>query len=576
MTSTKRITLTTLLLAATLHSTGAAAAPADVVNNSTLNNALFYQLLVGELSAQNDDPGLAYSLILDAARKSNSERLYERAVELALSTRNGESALQAAHAWSRAFPKSAEANRYVIQILVGLNKLGELPDAIQRGLSATPSKERPAAIATVSRYLSRASDKPAAASVMEQGTAAELGNPVTGPAAWSAIGALRLLAGDNNGAVEAARRGNALNVKSDDLAALALALMDAKLPEGEEMIRKTLAGKPSAEIRMAYIRRLLDAQRNGEAYSQLLLLTQLAPEFPDGWIVRGSLEMQDKKTTAAEASLKHYVSLVTAKAGYDESAGTDRGLVQAYLLLSQIAEQEKRLDDARTYLDRINSSQDILRVQTLRANLLAKQGKIEDARILLRDTPELQPSDARAKLNAEVQLLRDNKLFAQAYALLNQALQNDPDDADLAYDQAMVAEKLGKTAEMEQLLRQVIAAKPDHHHAYNALGYGLADRGDKLPEARQLIAKALAFAPTDPFIIDSLGWVEFRSGNLDEALRLLQGAYKTKPDAEIAAHLGEVLWAMGRKAEAQGIWNEGMGLNPDNETLIETVKRLVK
>jgi Flp pilus assembly protein TadD len=140
----------------------------------------------------------------------------------------------------------------------------------------------------------------------------------------------------------------------------------------------------------------------------------------------------------------------------------------------------------------------------------------------------------------------------------------------------MVAEKLGKTAEMEQLLRQVIAAKPDYHHAYNALGYGLADRGEKLPEARQLITKALSFAPNDPFIIDSLGWVEFRSGNLDEALRLLQGAYKTKPDAEIAAHLGEVLWAMGRKAEAQSIWNEGVGLNPDNETLIETVKRLVK
>ncbi|MFM2051868.1 MAG: hypothetical protein RL682_2359, partial [Pseudomonadota bacterium] len=454
----KRITLTTLLLAAALQSGGATAAPTDAVNNSNLNSALFYQLLIGELSAQSDDPGLAYSLILDAARKSNSEQLYERAVELALSIRNGESALQAAQAWSRAFPKSAEANRNVIHILVGLNKMGELPDAIQRGLSVTPSKERAAAIAAVSRYLSRATDKPAAANVMEQGAAAELGNSVTGPAAWSAIGALRLLAGDNTGAVAAARRGNALNVRSDDLAALALALMDAKLPEGEEMIRKTLADAPSAEIRMAYIRRLLDAHRNAEAYSQLLLLTRQAPGFPDGWVVRGSLEMQDKKTAAADASLKHYVSLMTAKAGYDESADTDRGLVQAYLLLSQIAEQEKRLDDARTYLDRINSSQDILRVQTRRANLLAKQGKIEDARILLRDTPELQPSDGRAKLNAEVQLLRDYKLFAQAYLLLNQALQNDPNDADLAYDQAMMAEKLGKTAEMEQLLRQVIAA----------------------------------------------------------------------------------------------------------------------
>jgi tetratricopeptide (TPR) repeat protein len=576
MRSLKRITLTTLLLAAMLHSAGAATAPEDTVNNSNLSSALFYQLLVGEISAQNGDTASAYSLMLDAARKGNSERLYERAVELALSTRNGESALQAAQAWAKAFPKSAEANRYVIQILVGLNKMAELPDAIQRGLATAPSKERAAAIATISRFLSRSNDKKLAASVMEQGAAADLLNPVTGPAAWSAIGALRLLAGDNAGAVEAARRGNALNVKSDDLAALALALMDAKVPEGEEMVRKTLAGKTSPEIRLAYIRRLLDTQRNPEAYSQVLTLTQQAPEFADGWIVRGSLEVQDKKATAAEASLKRYVSLVAAKTGNAESAGTDRGLVQAYLLLSQLAEQDQRFNDARAYLDRIDSSQDLIRVQTRRANLLAKQGKMEDARALLRGTPELQPSDARAKLNAEVQLLRDYKLFEQAYALLAQALQRDPKDADLAYDQAMVADKLGKTAEMEQLLRQVIAAKPDYHHAYNALGYGLADRGEKLPEARQLITKALEFAPNDPFIVDSLGWVEFRSGNLAEALRILQGAYKARPDAEIAAHLGEVLWAMGSKAQAQAVWKEGMALNADNETLLETVKRLVK
>lgn len=576
MRSLKRLTLTTLLLAATLHSAGAATAPEDAVNNSNLISALFYQLLVGEISAHNGDTASAYSLMLDAARKGNSERLYERSVELALSTRSGESALQAAQAWAKAFPKSAEANRYVIQILVGLNKIAELPEAIQRGLSTAPSKERAAAIATVSRYLSRATNKALAASVMEQGVAAELGNPVTGPAAWSAIGALRLLAGDNTGAIEAARRGNALNVKSDDLAALALALMDAKLPEGEEMIRKTLAGKPSPEIRMAYIRRLLDAQRNAEAYSQVLTLTQQSPEFADGWIVRGSLEVQDKKAVTAEASLKQYVRLVTAKADKVESAGTDRGLVQAYLLLSQLAEEDKRFDDARAYLDRIDSSQDTMRVQTQRARLLAKQGKMEEARILLRGTPELQPGDARAKLNAEVQLLRDYKLFAQAYTVLAQALQRDPKDADLVYDQAMVADKLGKTEEMEQLLRQVIAIKPDYHHAHNALGYGLADRGEKLPEARQLITKALEFAPNDPFIVDSLGWVEFRSGNLDEALRLLQGAYQARPDAEIAAHLGEVLWAMGRKAQAQAVWKEGMALNADNESLLETVKRLVK
>lgn len=576
MTSLKRRTLTTLLLTVALHSASAATPAADAVNNSNLGSALFYQLLVGEISAQNGDTASAFSLMLDAARKSNSERLYQRAVELALTSRSGESALQAAQAWTRAFPKSAEANRYVIQILVGLNRMADLPDAIQRGLSTAPTKERAAAIAAVSRYLSRATNKPLAASAMEQGTAAELNNPVTGPAAWSAIGALRLLANDTAGALEAARRGNVLNAKSDDLAALALALMDAKVPEGEEMIRKTLSGKASPEIRMAYARRLLDAQRNAEAYGQVLTLTQQAPDFADGWLVKGSLEAQDKKNLQAEASLKHYVNLVSPKAANAPPTGTERGLAQAYLLLAQLAEQDKRLGDAQVYLDRIESSQDVIRVQTRRAHLLAKQGKMDEARALLRNTPELQPGDARAKFNAEVQLLRDYKQFAAAYALLSQASARTPQDADLLYDQAMVAEKLGKNEETEQLLRQVIAAKPDYHHAYNALGYGLADRGVKLPEARQLIMKALEFAPNDPFIIDSLGWVEFRSGNRDEALRILQGAYKARPDAEIAAHLGEVLWALDRKDQALTVWKEGMALNPDNETLLETMKRLVQ
>jgi tetratricopeptide (TPR) repeat protein len=139
---------------------------------------------------------------------------------------------------------------------------------------------------------------------------------------------------------------------------------------------------------------------------------------------------------------------------------------------------------------------------------------------------------------------------------------------------AMVAEKMGNTAEMERLLRSIITAQPDYHHAYNALGYSLADRGIQLPEAKQLILKALEYAKDDPFIMDSLGWVEFRSGNFEEALRLLKAAFLSKPDAEIAAHLGEVLWALDQHQDAIDVWKKGSLLNPDNETLTETLKRL--
>jgi Flp pilus assembly protein TadD len=243
-------------------------------------------------------------------------------------------------------------------------------------------------------------------------------------------------------------------------------------------------------------------------------------------------------------------------------------------LLAQVAEQTQRPEEASAYLARINSPQDALRVQTRRATLLARQGKLDEARALIRATPETQADDARAKLSTEVQLLRDFKQFSAAYQLLQEGVQRFPKDVGMAYDLAMLAEKLNKLPEMEQLLRRVIAEQPDYHHAYNALGYSLADRNLRLTEARQLITKALEFAPNDPFIVDSLAWVEFRSGNLSEAKRLLEQAYANRQDAEIAAHLGEVLWAMGLRDQATALWRKALDENKDNDTLQETVRRL--
>jgi tetratricopeptide (TPR) repeat protein len=269
--------------------------------------------------------------------------------------------------------------------------------------------------------------------------------------------------------------------------------------------------------------------------------------------------------------LKKYVELAQEQRSGEERS---RGLAQAYLQLAQIAEKRKDFNAANGWLDRIENSQDLMAAQSRRASILAGQGKLDDARKLIRAIPERTPAEARMKLTAEVQLLRERKQYRPAFDLLAQASAKDPRDVDMLYDQAMLAEKLDNLPEMERLLRQVIALKPDYHHAYNALGYSLAERGVRLPEARQLIQKALEFVPDDPFISDSLGWVEFKMGNRAEALRILQAAYKSRPDAEIAAHLGEVLWAMGQRDRAQSVWKEGLLVAPDNETLQETLKRL--
>ena len=538
---------------------------------TALDAELFYQLLLGELDAQGAEPAAGYALILDAARKTNDPALYQRAVDMAFQARSGDAALQAAKAWKQAYPTSREANRYVLQILVALNRVPESADPLKAEIALADPKERNAALGAVPRIYARVSDKKQAATVVEQALADYLAQPATAAAAWTAVGRLRLAAEDSAGALEAARRGQAISPRNEGPALLALELMDPKLPQAEDVVKRYMEGKPLPEMRMGYARALLDQQRYGDASQQLKIVTTEKPDYPEAWLVQGTLQLQDNQDAAAEASLKRYIELAKSQRSGEEKS---RGLAQAYLSLSRIAEKRKDYAMAGAWLDRIDNQQDLIAAQQRRASILARQGKLEEGRKLLRSLPERNPGDARLKLLAETQLLRDNQKYKAAYDLLAKANAKPPIDPDLLYDQAMLAEKMNDLPDMERLLREVIAAKPDYQHAYNALGYSLAERNLRLPEAKELVQKALALAPGDPYISDSLAWVEYRMGNKAEALRILDTAYKARPDADIAAHLGEVLWSMGQRDRAQAIWKEGLLLNSENDTLQETLKRL--
>jgi Flp pilus assembly protein TadD len=183
------------------------------------------------------------------------------------------------------------------------------------------------------------------------------------------------------------------------------------------------------------------------------------------------------------------------------------------------------------------------------------------------------PQDARLKALAISQWLREDKQINAALTIIEQALAKFPADTDLQSELAMLCEKLGRFDQMESLLRGIMKVKPNDAHAFNALGYSLADRKIRLDEARELILKAVQLAPRDPFIQDSLGWLEYRVGNLADAIRILEAAFKARPDAEIAAHLGEVYWQSGQKDKAGTIWREGLMLKSDNDTLLETLKQ---
>lgn len=539
--------------------------------NSRLDAPLFYQLLLGEISFREGDPGAGFSFVLDAARRTNDPVLYKRATDMALQARSGEPALQAAKAWKQAFPKSAEANRYVLQILIGINRLNEVLEPLKQEITLSEPESRNEVINGLPRYFGRVSDKRAALVLVEQALQDAIKNPATAAASWTTIGRMRLSLGDNEGALNSVKRGLAADPQANGPFLLALSLMVAKEPAAEALVLAQLKGQAKPELRLEYARVLLEAQRYAEAAEQVKRLTQEQPDMAQPWLIQGVLALQDKKTELAESSLKRYLTLVPAKAEGEEQ---DRGQVQAYLSLAQIAEQRKDLPGAEAWLSKINNADDLLRTQSRRAAMLAQQGKIDEARALIRALPENGPDDARNKISAESALLRDAKRWQEAFDLLSDWTARNPGDADLLYDQAMMADKLKRHDEMERLLRQIIQIKPDFHHAYNALGYALADRNERLNEARELVEKALEYAPGDPYITDSLGWVEFRAGNKIAAEKILQTAYKSKADAEIAAHLGEVLWSLGKKEQALKIWREGMQLNPDNETLQETLKRL--
>ena len=570
-----------LSVAASAQSTNASAEPPT---RSSLDAPLFYQLLIGEIELRQGEPGTAYQVVLDAARKAKDEQLFRRATEIAVQARAGEQALAAAQQWRTDVPASVDAHRYVVQILVALNRTPETADPLRSLLKITPDAERSNLIMSLPRLYARVQQKEQIPGLLEQVLKPYAEQTSTHTAVSVAMGRAWLIAADPGQALELARRAASRDPQSAAPALLALELLPGT-SAAEAVVQEHLAANPrSHAVRLGYARVLTAAQRYGDAVSQLEAVTQDNPTIAPAWLTLGALQLELRQPKRAAEALERYVQLVQADtttapephdADEDQAMpASERALVQAWLMLAQAAEQQNDYKAAEEWLNKVDSPQRALEVLSRRASMMARQGRLREARELIRRAPERSDEDSRAKLMAEVQVLREAKSWGEANKLLASANQKYPDDVDLLYEQSMMAEKLNRMDEMEQLLRKVIEIKPDHHHAHNALGYSLADRNQRLPEAKALIQRALDIAPGEPFITDSLGWVEYRLGNYPEALRLLRGAYQSRPDPEIAAHLGEVLWVSGRREEAKRVWREARSRDSTNDVLRETLARL--
>ena len=547
--------------------TGVCAQPP--VQNSNLNAVLFYQLLLGELNVQAGEPGSGFAIILDAARKTKDEALFQRATELALQSRSGEAALQAARSWKSSLPDSQEANRYILQILLALNRTDEAGRALSAIIASLPIQEQSATIASIPRIFGRLQDKNLAAKVVEQALITAIQNPETATTAWTTIGRMKRDAGEILPAAEAARAGHAANGKAPGPIMLAMSLLNVVPAEVQPMITQYMAGDALPDLRLGYARTLIDLDQMQPALAQLNQLTKQHPNFAPGWLFLGLLQNDLSQMLLSEQSLKQYIKLVDLAKDNDQSGG----LSEAYLALSQMAQKQGQWIQADEWLARIPPNSDPLKVASRRAALLAQQGRKSDGLKILEQVKVNNPQEVRLKALALSQWLREDKQITAALTIIEKALAQFPADTDLQSEMSMLCEKLGRFDQMESLLRGIMKVKPNDAHAFNALGYSLADRKIRLDEARELILKAVQLAPRDPFIQDSLGWLEYRVGNTTEAVRILEAAFKARPDAEIAAHLGEVYWVLGQKDKAGTIWREGLMLKSDNETLLETLKQ---
>ncbi|MGE0013002.1 MAG: tetratricopeptide repeat protein [Azoarcus sp.] len=538
------------------------APPASTLPAQELTSQTLYRFLLAEIAGARGQIGLAAQLYLELARDTRDPRIARRAAEVALFARNADMAAEAARIWSETDPDSEEAKHLLAGVVSAHGgRLEDVQIQLARALAQAPAN-LDANLMGLNRALSRMEDKAAVQAMVIRLTEPYLEHPE----AHFARAQSAAIAGSPMESLTAINA--ALLLRPDWETGLLfkaqLLLQTGAHTEASKLLQEAVARQPdNRNLRLGYARSLIAAKQFKAARTEFMALLDSAPDDRDLLYSVALLSLQLDDPVMAEPLLTRAL-----EAGHPEADAIR-------LHLGQIAEQRKDGAAARKWFESVAPGAHYAEARIRSAHSLAREGKMDEARSLLQ-TPTEDASLSRRYRLAEAQMLRDAGRTEEAFDLIDEALLQAPDDADLLYESAMLAERLDRLEVMEGRLRKVIALTPDHAHAKNALGYSFADRGINLEEAEKLIASAHELAPDDAFILDSLGWVNFRRGNNEAALAHLQRAYAMRPDPEIAAHLGDVLWTLGRHDEAATLLDDALAGHPDNETLRNTALRLLK
>jgi len=516
---------------------------------------LLYGLLLAEVALQREQPLTAWQQYLDAARRTADARLAEQAVRAALAAKAQAPAEQAAALWLELAPDSAKAHRLAAYVaLEGADPAAAL--ALLRrvvALAATPAQ----GYREVAGLLARLPEPRQRFETLR----ALLGKTLDPDAAMT-LAALAVDAGlldEARGYAEQAEHARPdWNQPQRFLARLALGAGQPEVARAR-LERYFAQGHEDTELRLLHAQLLIEAEDFAAARQTLEAVLRKRPNFSNALFAAAALSLQLADTDAARAYLLRL-------------RATGERLPEALFMLGQTEEMAGNLPAALDWYDQVRGER-MFDAQVRSASLHAQQGNLRQARALLQGLRERLPEERVQLYLIEAELLREQGEKPLALELYGQALTQYPDNTELLYARALLAAQLDNIALLEQDLRRVLTFDPDHADALNALGYTLADQTERLAEAYRLIQRALQLQPEEPAILDSMGWVLYRMGQPAQAEPYLRQALDRLSDGEIAAHLGEVLWALGRRDEARALWRQALSAYPQHEYLRRVVER---
>lgn len=519
-----------------------------------------FQVLLGELALREGAVDLSVQAWADLAERTRDPKVLSRAVEIAGFAGDNVRALQLVRLWLEVEPESSTARQSLVALLIQTRQLDQLRPHLANLLEA--DKENLANnLLHLNRMLARITDKAGVLDLLDSVLAGyrEL------PEAHFALAQAALAANDTTRAL--AETEQALRLRPDwEAAAIAHAKLLGRTDASagiDDLVRFVKRYPEARDARLALGQMLVADKRLDEARQQYQRLLKDYPDEPSVLYPAAILALQAGDRDSGRQQLNHLL-----ETDYPDKSGI-------HYLLGQIAQEAGQPDQAITHFRQVTAGERYIAARSRVAILLLSQGKRDEAIALLRQTRGATPGERTQLALAEAQLLRESGDEAGAYTALEKALLGAPNDPELLYDAALTAERLGRHEAMETRLRHLLKLHPDHPHALNALGYSYAERNIRLDEAAALLTQAIALAPEDAYIMDSVGWLQYRQGKLAEALTTLQNAYRLKADPEIAAHLGEVLWQLDRRDEARKVWQDARSQHPGNAALNAVIQKFL-